>query len=132
MMPKHQALLTLSFSNSLVRHFDEANRHCNGTLDTFHFVSLLTDAGLNEGFTYHQAFKQDDWCDFVMAIEKEVLDHKSHGHWDLVHHLTIPAGNNIIKAIWSFKRKCFPDGCLDKHKARLCAHGGMQRWGKNY
>jgi hypothetical protein len=37
-----------------------------------------------------------------------------------------------IKAIWSFKRKRFPEGCLSKHKARLCAHGGMQRWGKTY
>ncbi len=43
-----------------------------------------------------------------------------------------PSGNKPIKAIWSFKQKCFPDGCLNKHKARLCAHGGMQRWGENY
>ncbi len=26
----------------------------------------------------------------------------------------------------------FPDGTLNKHKARLCAHGGMQTWGTNY
>ena len=37
-----------------------------------------------------------------------------------------------IQAIWSFKRNCFPDGTLNKHKARLCAHGGMQQWGVNY
>jgi hypothetical protein len=131
-MPKHQALLTLSFSNSLVCHFEEANEHCNGTLNKFHFISLLTNAGLNEVFTYHQAFKQDDWCDFVTAMEKEVLDHKSCGRWDLVHRFTILAGNKVIKAIWSIKRKCFPDDCLNKHKARLCAHGGIQRWGGNY
>ena len=35
-------------------------------------------------------------------------------------------------AIWSFKRKRFPDGMLNKHKARLCAHGGQQQWGVNY
>jgi hypothetical protein len=127
LMPKHQALLTLSFSNSLVCHFEEANKHCNGTLKKFHFVSLLTNTGLNKVFTYHQAFKQDDWCDFITAMEKEILDHKSCGHWDLVHHSAIPVGNNVIKAIWSFKRKCFLDGCLNKHKTRLCAHGGMHR-----
>ncbi len=125
-MPKHQALLTLSFSDLLVPRFEEANEHCDGTLNEFHFVSLLTDASLNEVFTYHQALKQDDWCDFVTAMEKEVLDHEGHGHWDLVHRSTIPAGNIVIKAIWSFKRKRFPDGRLNKHKARLCAHGGMQ------
>ena len=37
-----------------------------------------------------------------------------------------------IQAIWSFKRKRFPDGTLNKHRARLCAHGGMQQWGVNY
>ena len=35
-------------------------------------------------------------------------------------------------AIWSFKRKRYPDGTLNKHKARLCAHGGQQQWGINY
>jgi hypothetical protein len=35
-------------------------------------------------------------------------------------------------AIWYFKRKRFPDGLLHKHKARLCAHGGMQTWVFNY
>ena len=37
-----------------------------------------------------------------------------------------------IQAIWSFKRKSFPDDRLNKHKARLCAHSGMQQWGVNY
>jgi hypothetical protein len=35
-------------------------------------------------------------------------------------------------SIWSFKRKQYPDGTLNKHKARLCAHGGMQAQGQNY
>ena len=30
-----------------------------------------------------------------------------------------------ILSIWYFKRMRFPDGILMKHKARLCAHGGM-------
>ena len=34
--------------------------------------------------------------------------------------------------IWSFKRKRHPDGSLDKHKARLCCHGGQQQHGINY
>jgi hypothetical protein len=31
-----------------------------------------------------------------------------------------------------FKRKWFPDGTLNKHKAQLCAHGGHQTWGQDY
>ena len=45
---------------------------------------------------------------------------------------SLPSNAKPIKAIWSFKRKRFPDGRLNKHKARICAHGGMQRWGQNY
>ena len=44
----------------------------------------------------------------------------------------MPEGTKTILAIWSFKRKRFPDGRVNKHKARLCAHGGMQTWGVNY
>jgi hypothetical protein len=65
-------------------------------------------------------------------MEKEVEDHEGRGHWILVPRSTIPSGNKPIKAIWSFMRKRFPDGCLNKHKARLCTHGGMQCWGENY
>ena len=35
-------------------------------------------------------------------------------------------------AIWSFKRKRYPDGTLNKHKARLCAYGIQQQWGIKY
>jgi hypothetical protein len=41
-------------------------------------------------------------------------------------------GHKTIQAIWSFKRKHFSDGSLNKHKARLCAHGAMQQWGVSY
>ena len=35
-------------------------------------------------------------------------------------------------AIWSLKSKRYPDGSLNKHKAKLCAHGGQQTWGQDY
>eukprot|EP00957_Ditylum_brightwellii_P001381 108062-Ditylum_brightwellii.AAC.1 len=38
----------------------------------------------------------------------------------------------IILSSWSFKRKRFPSGKLMKHKARFCAHGGMQQWGLDF
>ena len=43
-----------------------------------------------------------------------------------------PPDVKAILAIWAFKRKRFPDGRINKHKARLCAHGGMQQYGVNY
>ncbi len=44
----------------------------------------------------------------------------------------MPENTKTIMSIWSFKRKRYPDGMLNKHKARLCTHGGMQTWGTNY
>ena len=41
-----------------------------------------------------------------------------------------PADGSRIGDILTFTR--LPDGTLNKHKARLCAHGGMQQWGDNY
>ena len=35
-------------------------------------------------------------------------------------------------SIWSFKRKISPYGRLIKHKALLCAHGGIKQCGVNY
>ncbi len=40
--------------------------------------------------------------------------------------------HKTILSIWSFKRKRYPSGLINKWKARLCAHGGMQQWGVNY
>ena len=42
------------------------------------------------------------------------------------------AGAKTIMEIWSLKRKRYPDGSLNKHKARLCSHSGQQTWGQDY
>jgi len=102
-MPSHRELQNPSFIVLLLCRIDKANEHCDGTLNEYHFVSLLTNTSSNEVFTYHQAQKQDDWIQFVEAMEKEVEDHKGRGHWILVPRSTIPSGNKPIKAIWSFK-----------------------------
>ena len=76
--------------------------------------------------------KQDDKLAFVDVMEKDTSNHEKGGHWSIVHRDKLPNKARPIKAIWSFKRKRKPDGKLLKHKARLCAHGGMQQWGDSY
>ena len=65
-------------------------------------------------------------------MEVEVAAHEKRDHWEVVKRSSVPLGTKTIQAIWSFKRKRFPDGSINKFKARLCAHGGMQQWGVNY
>ena len=68
----------------------------------------------------------------VEAMKKEISDHESRGHWTVIERKSLPANVKPIKAIWSIKRKRKLDGELLKHKARICAHGGMQQWGDKY
>ena len=91
-----------------------------------------TKISSNECFTFREAMKQEDKLEFIQAMEKEISDHEEGRHWSVVRRDTLPQNARPIKAIWSFKRKRKPDGQLLKHKARLCAHGGMQRWGESY
>ena len=59
-------------------------------------------------------------------MEVKLADHKFQNHLTLMERKDLPFGTKTIMAIWSFKRKGFPDGTLNKHKAQLCAHGGQQ------
>jgi hypothetical protein len=103
----------------------------DGTINCFSTVAQLSIA-LNETFTYKQAMKEKDFNGFVLAIVHEVDDHEKRGHWTIIQRCDMPANSKTIMSIWSFKRKMYPDGTLNNHKARLCAHGGMQTWGQNY
>ncbi len=69
--------------------------------------------------------EQNDAADFIKAIEKESNHHSPCNRWEIIKRSTIAQGTKTIQVIWSFKCKCFTDGGLNKHKARLCAHGSM-------
>ena len=86
----------------------------------------------NEVYYFKDAMRQSDAMKFIKVMVQEVEDHTSRGHWKLILQSSIPKEAKVICLIWSFKRKRFPDGSLNKHKAKLCAHGGMQRWGVSY
>ena len=76
--------------------------------------------------------KQPDAAEFVKAMMKEADDHETKNQWEVIPRWQKPPNVKTILAIWSFKRKRFPDGRINKWKARLCAHGGMQEFGVNY
>ena len=106
-------------------HLSLANQHFDGTLNYLHPSAFLTNAD-NDTYTLRDMLKQEDKESFVEAMTVEVNDHESRGHWKLIPRSSMPKGAKTIMSIWSFKRKRFPDGRVQKHKARLCVHGGMQ------
>jgi hypothetical protein len=134
-MPAYNISPTATLADRAVCRFHEVNELYDGTLNSicaYAFSTLALDMTNNEVFTYTKAMQQPDASDFIAAMDKEIDDHQSRGHWEIVRRSTIPPGMKTIQAIWSFKRKRYPDGTLNKHKARLCAHGGMQQWGVSY
>ena len=80
----------------------------------------------NKNYAFKEILQQDDKEEFIEAMKKEFNDHTKRGHWELILHSDKPKDIKTIMAIWSFKRKSFPDGTLNKHKARFCAHGGQR------
>ena len=95
-------------------------------------MAYAADISDNETYTFKEMLQQPDKNDFILAMMKEIQDHEKREHWHLFPRAKIPYGHKTILAIWSFKRKRFPDGTINKHKSRLCAHGGMQQWGVDY
>jgi hypothetical protein len=122
---------TYSFVARLSNNFDQLNGLFDDTInDICHQVHAFTTS--NETFTYSGMLREDDHKQFFQAMEVELEDHEERNHWTLMERKDLSLGTKTIMAIWSFKQKRFPDGSLNKHKARLCAHGGQQTWGLDY
>ena len=113
-------------------HYDQSvELNVDGSINSTHPFAFATTTANNEAYHFHQAMREDDRDEFISAMMKELNDHTVNKHWKLILRKEI-GDAPTIKAIWSFKRKRRPDGSLLKHKARLCAHGGMQVYGVNY
>ena len=83
----------------------------------YHVFSVAKEA--NESYTFKEMLQQDDRNQFLEATKKEIGDHTKCKHWEIVTRSQMPRGIKPIMAIWSFKRKRYPDGTINKHKARL-------------
>ena len=115
----------------IANDFEQINCLFDDTLNAIcHQIQAHTTS--NESFTYSHMLREADCTKFFEAMEIELNDHEAHCHWDLMVRTDLSLGLKTIMAIRSFKRKRFPGRTLNKHKARLCAHGGRQTWGQDY
>ena len=83
-------------------------------------------------YTLKEMLRLKNIREFVAVMMKEIADHEERDHWMLMKRSDMPKGFKTILSICAFKIKRLPDGTITKHKARLNAHGGMQRWGVDY
>ena len=87
---------------------------------------------VNDTLTYGEMKQQPDKPQFIMAMQKEISDHKNRKHWKLVHGSETKRAKTIME-IWYFRRKGDNIiGKVTKYRARICVHGGIQEKGINY
>jgi hypothetical protein len=98
--------------------------------DPIAFASSKSDP---DTLYYNEAMNASDAMDFKAAMLREVDAHTANDHWEVWAKCDVPAGQDILPAVWAFKRKRRIDTrAVYKYKARLNIHGGMQTHGVNY
>ena len=117
---------------ALATHYGKVKQLFDSTINECHNVIFNATVNNNDVYTLKQMLKLPDIKEFVIAMQKEIQEHQSRDHWELHLRKDMPQGSKTILSVWAFKVKRYPDGRILKHKARLNAHGGMQRWGVDY
>ena len=67
-----------------VNTFHAANKCFDGSLNSLHHFALLAGKENNESYTFTEMLKQPDAADFIQAMIKEIDDHESRGHWEVI------------------------------------------------
>ena len=81
----------------------------------------------------HQAMKEPDKEQFLMAMEKEAQDQLNNGNFTIMLKSQVPKGARILPIVWQMKRKRdITTGKIKKHKARLNVDGSKTQYGVHY
>ena len=122
--PKSTMKSALTTAQSAAHQLQAVNKNFDNTCNDmlYHVFSVSKEA--NEAYTFKEMLHQYDRNQFVEAMTKDVGDHTNRNQWEIIPKSQMPWGIKPIMAIWFFKRKRYPDGTQNKHKSRLCAHGG--------
>ena len=82
---------------------------------------------------YHQAMKEPDHEQSRRSILKEIRDHKTNQHWEVIPKRNIPPNTKLLDMVWAMHRKRRIDTRqVYKWKACLNVHGGQQEHGVNF
>ena len=114
---------------AFVTHLENVNSLFDETICMTNQMIFATISANNDVYTLKEMLRLDDIAPFVTAMIKEIEDHEVRDHWEIIERMNLPKGAKTILSVWAFKLKRLPDGQVMKHKARLNAHGGIQRWG---
>ena len=72
---------------------------------------------------YNEAMQSQYAEEFVKAMQIEVDALMKLGTWQGVLRSSLPRNGNVLPSTWAFKIKRWPNGLIQKFKARFCVHG---------
>jgi hypothetical protein len=96
-VPDHELPTHATFSDHVIKCFEELNECYGGTMNQIHFLSFNTDVRSNKVFTYKEAMIQEDAHLFAEAMQNEVADHELQNYWTIVHCSTVLRTAKLIR-----------------------------------
>jgi hypothetical protein len=90
------------------------------------FVTYIMDDEPRNIYEAHASPEVEYWKDAVHSEMDSIITNET---WELVE---LPIGYKPVGCKWIFKRKCRPDGTIEKYKARLVPKGFTQKEGEDY
>ncbi|KAM0978922.1 hypothetical protein ACFX2C_014844 [Malus domestica] len=91
-----------------------------------HATFLNSISNASEPRSFQEAMQQDEWKKAMKEKLKALDDNRT---WSLI---KLPPGKKAVGSRWVYKTKFYSDGTLERHKARLVAHGFTQTFGIDY
>jgi hypothetical protein len=92
-LPSYNISPMATLAEKMVSCFHEVNELYDSTLNAIHsyaFSAVAIDMSNNEVFTYTKAMQQPNSVQFIEAMTKEIYNHESRNHWEIVCRSTIP------------------------------------------
>jgi hypothetical protein len=82
--------------------------------------------------THTHMKRQVDAHKFIEAQRPEIEGLMDINTFEFIPKINLPPQTRYLDLIWTYRRKCRPDGSLKKYKARLCMNGSRQIQGIDY
>ena len=91
------------------------------------FLKSKAAASAEDNLNWRQAMNDQFSDKYLEAAVTEILEFMK--AWEVVERQD---DTNVLRSIWVFKLKRYPDGLIENFKARFCARGDMQLEGINF
>ena len=103
--------------------------------DAFHPFAFAAKVQSDDFPTYNEILRmsEEERLKWIEAMDVEISDLVERNAFDLVpRSQALQAGHNIVKSMWTYRRKRRPDGTISRYKARLVVRGDLQKQYYNF